>query len=358
MAWSVPLGRLFGIPIRVHLSLVLLLGWIAAAGSQKGLPGIALVAVGMFACVIAHELGHGLVARRLGVRVLDITLLPFGGVARMAAMPRKPRHELWIALAGPAVNFVLAPAFFAAHWLFEPRHPDLLSLTAPGLGMLAALNLLIGAFNLLPAFPMDGGRVLRALLAERTAYLPATRAAAHMGQLLALCLATYGVIGGEPVFLFVAMFIFLGAVEESSRTQTAALLEGVAVGEAMMTRFSTLQRADSLGRAADLLLAGTQSDFPVMEGDEVAGILTRQRLIRALARGGREPYVSEVMTPAPEPVSPTTPLDEALRTMLADGAPFLPVYAEEGLCGLLTRENAAELVMVRSALARKERRGR
>jgi Zn-dependent protease/CBS domain-containing protein len=356
MSWSVQIGRVFGIPIRLHLTFLLLLAWL---GMAQGLPTV-LLAVGLFACVLLHEFGHSVVAQRYGVKVLDITLLPIGGLARMASMPNKPAQEFWIAAAGPAVNFVLAPLLWAGHLAFEPpiaRGEDFWkTLWTPGAHLLASLayvNLSIGLFNLLPAFPMDGGRILRALLAMRMPYVRATQLSSSLGQLLAFGMAFVGLglfgLPVNPFLIFIALFIFIGAAEEGARVQTMALTAGVPVREAMMTRLFTLGRGDTLGQAVELLLAGTQQDFPVVENEQMVGILTRRRLLEALSQRGRDAYVSEVMEPVPEAVSPETPLEEALQRMSAEGVAALPVQSAEGLCGLLSSDNVAEFVLVRAA---------
>jgi Zn-dependent protease/CBS domain-containing protein len=352
MPWSFQIARVFDIPIRLHLTFLLLLGWLAFLA--RGNTSLPLVAVGLFACVVAHELGHSLVARRFGVQVLDITLLPIGGVARMASIPREPRQELWIAVAGPAVNFVLGPLFLALHVALGGGW-EMAALNAAPLAQLGALNLGLGLFNLLPAFPMDGGRILRAVLAMRMPYAGATRIATSLGQALAFGLGFFGLLG-NPLMIFVALFVFIGAAEEGNRVQTQSFTEGVPVRDAMLTRFFTLTRADPLGRAADLLLAGTQHDFPVLDGSEMVGVLTRMRLIQALETSGRDVYVSEVMEPSPTPVAPDTSLMDVLERMAAEGLTLLPVQDAQGLVGLVTTDNTAEYVLVKSALLRNSER--
>jgi CBS domain-containing protein len=227
-------------------------------------------------------------------------------------------------------------------------------LAAPGLvlGKLAYFNISIALFNLLPAFPMDGGRILRAILATRMPYPKATQTAAGLGQLLAIVLGFIGLLA-NPFLILIALFVFIGATEEGSRVQTETLIEGVSVREAMVTDFMILQRADTLGKAVAALLAGTQHDFPVVEGVDVVGILTRRRLFEALHQKGQDIYVSEVMEEAPEPVAPESPLDEVLSRMAADSLTLVPVHSGEGLVGLLTQENTAEFILVRAALKNK-----
>jgi CBS domain-containing protein len=176
--------------------------------------------------------------------------------------------------------------------------------------------------------------------------------AAGLGQLIAFVLGFLGLFW-NPLWIFIALLIFLGAGEEVARAQTRSAVEGVPVSAATMTEFATLRRADSLGRAVELLLAGPQQDFPVVEEGEVVGILTRGRLLEALARGGRDLYVSEAMAPAPPPVAAEAPLSEVLEQMARDGLTVVPVQSSEGLCGILTTENSAEYVLVRTALGAK-----
>lgn len=354
MAWSFQIARVMGIPIRLHLTFLLIIGWLLSLAGRN--PTMAWVGLGLFACVLLHELGHSVVARKFGVEVVDITLLPIGGLARMAAAPKEPLQEMLIAAAGPAVNFVLFPLFLLAHGYSGHPTPSGDLWAAPGAPLLklAWMNLTLGLFNLLPAFPMDGGRILRAALAMRMSYVRATVAASGLGQLLAFGLGIWGLASPNPLLVFIAFFIFIGAAEEGNRVQTEAVTEGVPVRDAMVTRFYTLQRADTLGKAADLLLHVTQHDFPVVEGDreEVVGVLTRQRLIEALGERGRDVYISEVMVPAPEAVSPDAPLTEVLEQMAAEGHTLVPVKSEAGLLGLVTTDNTAEYVLVRSALLR------
>jgi Zn-dependent protease/CBS domain-containing protein len=361
MAWSYQIARIFGIPVRVHLTFVLLIAWLAHSGLSRGDLTTLWVAVGMFCCVLAHELGHSVVAQRFGVRVADITLLPIGGVARMESIPRNPRQEFWIALAGPAVNFVVGPILYLIHRAIEGPSPGMPGvLWAPSgfvLGKLAAINLSLGLFNLLPAFPMDGGRILRAFLAQRMPYEQATQRAAALGQLVAFALAILGLTQPMPMLLFIALFVFIGAAEEGTRVQTHAIVEGVAVRDAMVRRFATLRRGDTLSTAVDLLLTGTQQDFPVVEGTDVVGILTRRRLLEALSQSGAGLYVSEVMEPAAIPVDPDAPLDEVLDELAGARITVIPVVGPDGLCGLITADNTAEFVLVRAALNRNRHRG-
>jgi Zn-dependent protease len=359
MSWSLQIGRVAGIPIRLHVTFLLLMGWIAYVGFAARDPRTTFVALGLFGCVLLHELGHALTARRFGVQVVDITLLPIGGLARMAALPREWRQEFWIAVAGPVVSLALGGLFHAAHLAFEP-HPGRLVVLQSGaffLEQLAALNLILANFNMLPAFPLDGGRILRAVLASRMPYARATRTAAQVGQFMAFAVGFLGLVSSDPWLVVVAFFVFMGASEEAARVQSEPLAEGVPVREATVIDFQTLCRADHVGHAADLLLAGAQQDFLVVEDGGVVGLLTRRRLLEALAQAGREPQVGEVMEAAPAPVGPDTPLQDALERMSVEGVTVLPVLADGGLYGLLTSEHSIGYLLVRTARSGRSDRG-
>lgn len=357
MAWSLQICRVFGIPIRLHLTFVLLIGWLGFLGLQSGNPTLFLLSVGIFGSVLLHELGHSVVAQRFGVRVLDITLLPIGGLARMNVIPRQPKEEFCIAIAGPAVNFVLGPALYVAHLAWEPYVPWMRLMDVPGvlLGKLAYANLMLGLFNLLPAFPMDGGRIFRAILAQRMPYVRASQQAAQLGQLLAYLLGFVGLATQNPMLTIIAVFVYLGAAEEAGRVQTAAFVAGIAVKDAMLTEFHSLAASDPLAHAVELLLAGDQQDFPVQgsePGQGVVGILTRRHLFEALTRRGGAALVSEVMEPAPPPVDANEALETVMERMAGEGQTVVPVREGDRLCGLLTAENVSEYLFVRAALVR------
>ena len=350
MAWSWRIGRVAGIPIFVHWTFLILIAWLMIDQFARGhsvvqaLAGVGFV-LALFGCVVLHELGHALTARRFGIPTLDITLLPIGGLARLQKIPEQPAQELVVALAGPLVNVVIVAALLAAG-VHYPTHP-----TAPFWDKILWVNTGLAVFNLVPAFPMDGGRVLRALLALRMDYARATRLAASVGQFLAIGFGLLGLSAQAPLMLLVALFVWIGAEAEASQVEERAMLQGVLVRAAMLTDFHTLALDDTLGHAADLLLAGTQHDFPVVDVDRFVGVLTRADLLKGLARGGRDARVAPCARTEFTSVEADDPLVAALTRLRESGGPCLPVVDDGRPVGLLTVENIGEYVMVRTALA-------
>jgi Zn-dependent protease/predicted transcriptional regulator len=356
MKWSWRLGRVAGIDVYMHATFLLLIGWVAFSYVLQGadlrgvLAGVGFI-LALFACVVLHEYGHALTARRYGIRTRDITLRPIGGVARLERMPENPVHELWVAIAGPAVNVGLAAALFLGLQLSGGSGP-LSSLSLMGgsfLGRLMAVNLLLVGFNMIPAFPMDGGRVLRALLATRMEYTRATHLAANLGQGIAFLFGLVGLFT-NPFLVFTALFVWIGAAQEASMVQMRTSLGGIPVSRAMETHFESLSPSDPVSRAVQLILAGSQQDFPVVEQGVVSGVLPRADLLKALAHGRQNDQVRDIMREQFEVVDPGTMLEQASTQLQNCDCHTLPVVRDGQLVGLVTMENIGEFMMIRAAL--------
>jgi Zn-dependent protease len=359
--WSWSLGRIAGIDLKVHASflLVLLLG--AAQWRSFGVDGAlfgALLMALTFASVLLHELGHSLVALAFKIPVKDITLYPIGGVARLTARPKTPGQEFLIALAGPAVNVLLVvligglgvwwfggDELWSAMQTAYQREPDLTSLVA----LLVMSNAGLALFNMVPALPMDGGRVLRAVLAMRMDYVRATNIAASIGQGMAW---VFGFIGlfTNPFLMFIALFVWMGAAQEASQAQMKSALAGLPVSRVMMTDFRTLAPEDPLARAVEHVLSGCQQDFPVLDGGRVVGVLTRGDLLTGLAKLGQLAPVAEVMQRNVCTAEAGEMIESVLSRLQQGDCRVLPVIRHGELAGIVTTENLGEYMMIQAAL--------
>jgi Zn-dependent protease/CBS domain-containing protein len=368
MRWSFKIARIAGIEVRVHVTFFLLLAFGAWYGSHAG-PGGAVSAVILwlllFLCVLLHEFGHALAAKAYGIKTADITMMPMGGVARLERMPEKPIEELVVVIAGPLVNLAIA-LLLGAVLLFTggrlgsqifaetPQIPNLLA-------WLFAANIAMFLFNLIPAFPLDGGRILRALLATQMDYAKATQVAASIGQGLALVLGLIGLFNpGYVMLILIAVFIYMGAESESSFVQMRHATIGLPVSSAMVTRFATLNQGATLDQAIDALLGSSQHEFPVLDDNGgFAGLLTKHDLLVALRKAGPELPVKEVMVTGLPTLLPQMSMDHAFSTIREAGVSALPVVDNSGtVVGLFTTENLGELIMVQNALGKNTHRYR
>ena len=360
MNWSLKLFKVKGIDIKVHLTFVLILVWAAyrwsvstGEGVQGAIFGIVATLL-LFLSVTLHELGHSLQAIKFGVRVRDITLMPMGGLAQMESIPEDPNKELRIAIAGPLVNFAIAALLIGLGTLLDAR--ALLSfdelIASLGrvswsglLAYLTSANIMLGLFNLIPAFPMDGGRVLRALLAKKADHTKATRIAAQIGQGLALLMGLWGFMSGSWTLVLIAIFVWMGAGQESQGAQVKHTLGGTTVGQVMTRSPQVLRVNDSLSKAVELTLSTSQADFPVLEwgSNRVAGLLSEIDLLRGLQSLGANAAAREVMRMKIAAVSPDEPLHAAQQKMLLSRTRALPVLNPEGeLLGMLTADDINE----------------
>jgi len=358
MGWTITIGRVAGTEIKVHLTFFILVAFWGMAGYQQGGPPGAVAACfllfALFGCVVLHEFGHILMARRFGVRTPDVILLPIGGVARLERIPDEPRQELLIALAGPAVTLGIVVVVYVLLALggeaprFGALDPD-----GPFLETLMRVNFFLLVFNLFPAFPMDGGRVLRALLASKIGLVAGTRVAARFGQASAVIAGLYALSAGQPLLALISLFVFLGAGAEAAAVETRVAGQGLNVDQMMVTHYRTIPVHATLSDAVELLLSSEQREFPVVDNTgRVEGLLTRDNLIKGISQRGPSSTVGEAMTPEVRAVSPRLGFQEALELLRSSGLPALPVVDEAGrLVGLLTLDNITDLLLVRRARA-------
>ena len=349
MRWALRLGNLYGIAIRLHVTFLLLLGFLflmatLAGGWRSGLRSLLLLVL-VFVCVLLHELAHSYVSVRYGLRVRSITLLPIGGLALLEDLPREPRQEIHIALAGPAANFVLALWLGVLLSLVEPSRPFLPVLS--GEALLASLfwsNLSIGLFNLLPAYPLDGGRVLRAWVSGRMDYVEATRRAVGVGQFFALLFVLGGLLLRETWPVVIGMVVFWAAMTEEKVAVLQSAMERIYLEEVMLTEFQSLAPGDSLFDAVERALHSLQDDFPVVAEGRVVGVLTRGGLLRAFSGQGWNQPVQAVMSSRFETAERGDTLAAAFTKLTARGLSMLPVLESGRLVGIVTLQNLRQSI--------------
>jgi Zn-dependent protease/CBS domain-containing protein len=363
MPWSLNIGKIGGTEIRIHVTFLLFLAWIWAASYMSGGADAAwsglLFMVLLFLCVLVHEFGHILAARAFGVSTRDVTLLPIGGVARLERFPEEPWEEFLIAIAGPMVNVAIVLALILAGADLSPDNLAAVDGSKVSLiDRLAAVNAVLAAFNLTPAFPMDGGRVLRALLARKYGFVRATEIAANIGQ---WCAFAFGFIGlfYNPMLTFIAIFIYLAAASEGRLAQLRGMSRGVPVAAAMMTEYKALSPSTRIEEAIETLLRTSQNEFPVLDDGRLVGVLGRSDMIKALKQDGPNTLIGNVMTREVPTIGHRQYLDEAFRVLLEKSSPAVGVVDASGhLVGLITPETVGEMLMVHDAMPKGFRLGR
>jgi Zn-dependent protease len=363
MSWSLNIGKVAGTVVRLHITFVLFLAWIFVSNYASSGATIAwnslLFVVLLFLCVLLHEFGHIFTARAFGVPTPYVTLLPIGGVAQLERIPEEPWEEFLIAIAGPAVNVVIAGALIAFTHA-NPRASAAMGIDdmqIPMVDRLAALNLFLALFNLIPAFPMDGGRVLRAALASRIGFVRATERAASIGQFTAFVLGFIGLFH-NPILVFVAVFVYLAAASEAHSVALRAVSRGVPVSQAMMSHFVTLQPATHIDEAVNVLLQTSQGAFPVVDGNgSLVGILDRANILQSVKQAGPDVRIADALTVSPIlTVSCRATLEQALRLMQQNSAATVGVTDAAGkLVGLVTSDAIAEMMTL--AMLQKDRAG-
>jgi len=356
MKWNIRIGNFLGIDVFLHTTFLIMILWIGISywlqgnGIAAALTGVGYI-LALFGSVVLHEYGHALTARKFGVKTKNITLYPIGGVASLERIPEKPKQELLVALAGPAVNLVISAAILS--WLLITS--SLQPLTAAGimegsfLQRLMIANLALVGFNLIPAFPMDGGRVLRALLAMRLEYTVATQTAASIGQVLAFVFGFVGLFS-NPFLVFIAFFVWIGAQNEAKMVRMNSALEGIPVSRAMLTNFETLSPFDTLSKAIDYVLNSDQKHFPVVEDGQVVGILSESGLLQGLRKNGEETPVADVMQKSFKTADSHEMLEIAFTRLRECTCHTMPILHHGELVGLVTMDNIGEFIRIQSVL--------
>ncbi|MEI2297419.1 site-2 protease family protein [Ensifer sp. MJa1] len=356
MKWSLKLGTVAGTEVRVHVTFALLLIWIWVMHYRIGGPpaaweGVAFV-ISVFLCVVLHEFGHIAAARHFGIKTPDITLLPIGGLARLERNPAGPLEEFVIAIAGPLVNVVIAGLIVMAvggalglEQLLAPQDPRV-----DFLARLAGVNIFLVLFNMIPAFPMDGGRVLRAILAWRLPWARATTLAARIGQSIAVVMGIFGIFF-SPLLILIAIFVYFAAETEAQGIELQAISDGTSLSDVMITDFATLGPQARVGEAVELLLATSQSEFPVVdEAGRFEGLVTRGSIVQAMKERGAGAPVSAVMRRDVPTVNEQSPIDFSMKLMQDARSPAVPIVdCSQRVVGLMNYETIGELMMLRNA---------
>lgn len=359
MRWSPKIGTIAGTAVRIHVTFLLFLAWIFVASYLSGGPQAAwsglLFMVLLFACVLAHEFGHILTARAFGIATPDVTLLPIGGISRLERIPEQPYQEFLVAIAGPAVNVVIAFALvlFAGADMSPAHLANVESNQIFMVDRLAAVNLFLAIFNLIPAFPMDGGRVLRALLASRLGFVRATEVAASVGQAVAFALGFLGLFT-NPMLIFIAIFVYLAAASEAYLVAMRAVAHDVPVTAAMVTQDVALKPQAHVDEAVETLLHTSQTEFPVVDdAGRPVGLLGRTDLIRALRTLGPDARVGDAMGESLPTLGNRQSLEDAFRLLQEKAVPAVAIVDAAGrLLGLVTAASVGEMLMVHDALPR------
>lgn len=357
MKYSLSLGKPFGIKIAVHWTFLLLIIWIVAVNVQQGANTAQIIMsilfiLALFVCVTLHELGHSLAARRYGIETRSITLLPIGGMANIDDMPEKPKQEIVVTLSGLVVNVVIALLLWAIISIIPGYTFDasFQSITSENfLILLMYVNLFVVAFNLIPAFPMDGGRILRAALSFRFDRIKATKYSMMAGQVFGVIFALIGLFI-NPFLFVIGLFVVIGARMEYTQVKFSSLLVDHKAQDIVMDDYSSLDQEEPLKNAVDLLLKSAQTGFLVKEGDEVVGILSKNDIISGLSKQGKDAPVKEAMTTGFKHVEAGTPLRDIFKTLQREKMDILPVFRDKKLIGVINQDNIQEFIMVQSAL--------
>jgi stage IV sporulation protein FB len=370
MKWAWTICMVFGIRIRLHVTFLLLVAWVMAeaylgAGPAGAWWGLLFVCC-TFACVAIHELGHSVVAKKLGVQVGSITLLPIGGVAALRSIPEKPSHEIAITIAGPLMNVIIFGVLYVIGYyapFMVPYYPGLMQFLGLPLGIgeligaLLVINQWMVLFNLIPAYPMDGGRLLRAALAGVLPYPRATSIAARVGRAIAVLFVLASVFWpGHFILGVIGVLIFLAAGSEEQTVRMRSVLRGVPVDNVMNPVFSHVTPNDTAGECLRLMYRTAQEDFPVLADGQLVGLMTRDGVVQGMRQDGGEGRIGDLMLTRFLTVPPDALLEQVYEQMLATGQKTVPVVQDGRLLGLLAQENVHRFFMVRDALARSGRR--
>ena len=348
MRGAIRLFKVADISINIHITFFLLL----LLFLSLGLKWVFLI-IAVFCFVTLHELSHSLVAKRFGVKVKEITLLPIGGVASMTKMPEKPYQEFLISLAGPMMNIAVVVVFFLPLYfilgpevLFHPLSVKTLPLT---IAHIYWINLILAVFNLIPAFPMDGGRILRSILAQKMGYQKATKIAVNFGHIFALIFGYIGLVNGHIILILIAVFIYMAASSEGLQVEIREILKKFKIKDIISTQYLTLEKNATLSKVLELIFHSHQEDFPILEDGKIIGFVTRKDIINGMHQFGVSTEVSKIMRKKFPVLHESDSLDKAQTIMQENNMRALPVVRSQNLIGIVTIEDISRVYSVMSA---------
>ena len=359
--FSITLGKPFGIPTSIHWTFWILIIWIIYSNASQGqgrtdILWYILFVFTIFGCVVLHELGHALAARRYGIKTRSITILPIGGVASLEKIPEDPKQELVVAFAGPLVNIIIAALLWLVLALqggFELVADNVDQMTRINAGnfllLLLLVNIMLVIFNLIPAFPMDGGRVFRALMAMRMSRVKATEWAVNIGRFFAILFVFWG-FSSNPFLIFIALFIFLSAQSELEQVRSESYLGNYRVKDVLMKDFTLLDEASPLAQAVEVLLNGQEKQFLVTDGQRITGHLTRNDIIQGLTDFDAQTPIRKIARMEVTWVSLHEPIKELRLRMLQEGLAIVAVGENGQLLGVVDADNIDEFLLIQNAV--------
>ncbi|MBN2111223.1 MAG: CBS domain-containing protein [Methanosarcinaceae archaeon] len=361
MKSSFKIGSVMGIPVKLHITFLLILPVFALVFSTNEAPfGFAgteplilnyalslLTTILLFVCILLHELGHSYIAKSYGVEIRDITLLLFGGVSSMEEIPRVPSQELRMAFAGPLVSLVIGAMLLGANYIVTSSVPGYAGTSIWQMFyILGSINILLGLFNLLPAFPMDGGRLLRAWYAKRMSYIKATHYAASFGKMFAFLMGILGLLIPNPWLILIAFFVYIGASEEDKSTTISILLEKYSVREIMTEDVVSVPPDITVEELAKFMFEHKHLGYPVIQGNSLKGIVTFTDIRNILPHDRFATLVSDIMTRDIISVSPEDTASDAFKVMTTNNIGRLLVVSGDELAGILSRSDLMRTMML------------
>ena len=342
MRGSIRIFNIFGISINIHVTFFLLLLIFLASGIKS-----LVLVIGIFCIVTMHELCHALVARRFGVEVKEITLLPIGGLASMSRMPDKPSHEFFISLAGPLSNIaLLGLLFFPMRLLLGDQvlfHPLSIATWPLTFAHIYWINLALALFNMIPAFPMDGGRILRAVLAQRMGHQRATKIAVNFGHVFALIFGYMGIVRMHLMLIAIAIFIYMAASSEELQADVRETLKKFRIRDILRREFLSVEPGATLANLLELVFRGHQEDFPVVEGEKAVGFITRQDVIMNMQKSGGAGLVRDIMRKDFPRANEGDTLVRAQALMEENNIRALPVFRGDRVMGVVSLDDISRV---------------